>query len=70
VRATLSELPAAIETGQIESPAVIVIGDVAALHDRLDWFVPDGASAGLVEEEPSVWPVAWGSNPRLAQETG
>lgn len=70
VRATLAELPAAIATGQIASPAVIVIGEVAALHDRLDWFVPDGTSAGLVEEEPFVLPVAWDSNPRLVQETG
>ena len=42
VRATLAKLPAAIEAAQIESPAVIVIGEVAALHDQLDWFVPDG----------------------------
>ncbi len=70
VRSTLAELPTAIESAQIDSPAVIVIGEVAALHDRLDWFVPDGASAGLVEDEPIVWPVAWSSNPRLVQETG
>ena len=70
VRSTLAELPAAIESAQIDSPAVIVIGEVAALHDRLDWFVPDGVSAGLVEEEPVVLPVAWGSKPRLVQETG
>lgn len=70
VRAPLAELPAAIEFSQIDSPAVIVIGDVAALHDRLDWFLPEGASVGLVEEEPFVLPVAWDSNPRLVQETG
>lgn len=50
VRSTLAELPTAIEFSQIESPAVIVIGAVAALHDQLDWFLPDGTSAGLVEE--------------------
>lgn len=70
VRSTLAELPAAIESAQIDSPAVIVIGEVAALHDRLDWFLPDGTSAGLVEDESFVLPVAWGSNPRLIQETG
>lgn len=69
VRATLAEIPAAIEFSQIESPAVIVIGDVAALHDRLDWFLPDGTSAGLVEDEPLVMPVAWESN-RVVQEVG
>lgn len=70
---SLAELPAAIAAGGIESPAVIVIGEVAALHDQLDWFVPDGASAGLVDEEPlslPALPVAWGSNPSLIAKTG
>jgi len=48
VRATLAELPAAIAASSIDSPAVIVIGEVAALHDQLDWFLPDGVSAGLL----------------------
>ncbi|MFZ1752173.1 MAG: uroporphyrinogen-III C-methyltransferase [Caldilineaceae bacterium] len=52
VRATLAELPTAIATAQIESPAVIVIGEVAAFHDQLDWFVPNGLSGGLVDDEP------------------
>lgn len=52
VRARLADLPAAIAAARLLAPAVIVIGDVAALHDQLDWFVPDGVSAGLVEDEP------------------
>ena len=51
-RATLADLPAAIAAACLPAPAVIVIGNVAALHDQLDWFVPDGASAGLVEDQP------------------
>jgi len=51
VRARLVDLPGAIATAHLPAPAVIVIGEVAALHDQLDWFVPDGVSAGLVEEE-------------------
>lgn len=70
VRAPLADLPGAITATGIESPAVIVIGEVAALHEQLNWFVPDGASAGLVEEEPLVLPVAWGSNPSLIGKTG
>ncbi len=49
VRATLDQIPAAIVDGGIASPAVIVIGEVAGLNDFLDWYQPDGASAGFVE---------------------
>jgi len=69
VRATLATLPAEIDRQQLSSPAVIVIGEVAAFHDRLDWFLPDGTSARLVEDEPLVMSVAWGSN-RMVQEVG
>jgi len=70
VRASLADLPAAIHNAGLNSPAVIVIGEVAALHDKLEWFVPDGASAGLVEEDALALPVAWDSNPRLAEKSG
>lgn len=70
VRAALADLPAAIAEAAIESPAVIVIGEVAGLAEQLAWFVPDGASAGLVEDEPIALPVAWGSNPSLIAKTG
>ncbi|MBI3958074.1 MAG: uroporphyrinogen-III C-methyltransferase [Chloroflexi bacterium] len=52
VRSTLADLSSAIDRARLAAPAVIVIGQVAAFHDQLDWFLPDGASAGLVEEEP------------------
>lgn len=50
VRADLAQLPAAIRVRGVVSPAVIVIGEVAALHDLLDWYVPDERLAGLVED--------------------
>jgi len=57
LRSTLAALPSAIASAQLAAPAVIVIGEVAGLHDRLDWFLPGGASAGLIEEEPVPLPV-------------
>ena len=38
VRATLPTIAYAIGLARLEAPAVIVIGDVAALHDQLAWF--------------------------------
>ena len=55
-RSTLAGLPSAIAAVHLAAPAVIVIGDVAAFHDQLDWFLSDGASAGLVEERPIALP--------------
>lgn len=50
VRATLRTLPAAVAASKLVSPSVVVIGDVAALHDQLDWFRPDGSAAGFIEK--------------------
>lgn len=41
VRATLQTIAQAITLAGLESPAVIVIGEVAALHDDLAWFHPE-----------------------------
>jgi uroporphyrinogen III methyltransferase/synthase len=38
VRTTLREASAAASAAGLESPAVFVVGAVAALHDRLHWF--------------------------------
>ncbi|KZN46612.1 siroheme synthase CysG [Pseudoalteromonas luteoviolacea] len=38
VRGTLSELATKIEQHQIQSPALLIIGEVAALHEQLAWF--------------------------------
>lgn len=34
-----------VETRQLQSPAVIVIGDVVKLRETLDWFSPQGVDA-------------------------
>ncbi|MCX6050032.1 MAG: uroporphyrinogen-III C-methyltransferase [Chloroflexi bacterium] len=41
VSATLKTIAFAIEATELVSPAVIVIGDVAALHEELAWFWPN-----------------------------
>ena len=38
ISATLSTLPAAAEQAKVESPAVIVVGQVCALAQEFDWF--------------------------------
>lgn len=42
VAATLASLPAAAAAAGIGPPSMIVIGDVVALRDRLNWFSPAG----------------------------
>jgi len=51
VRATIATLPAALADHPLPTPAVLVIGEVAALADELDWFRPDGSAAGFVEHK-------------------
>ena len=48
VPATLATLPAAIADNHLPTPAVIVVGEVAALAGQLAWFQPDGQAAGFV----------------------
>jgi uroporphyrin-III C-methyltransferase len=53
LRTTLGELPEAIESHKLPTPAVIVIGDVATLSDQLAWFQPQGDASGFAPmEEP------------------
>ncbi|MDR1190893.1 MAG: uroporphyrinogen-III C-methyltransferase [Verrucomicrobiales bacterium] len=40
VTAALRDLPPTVSAAKLSSPAVIIIGDVAALAGRLDWFKP------------------------------
>lgn len=44
VTATLDSLAAAIKLAGLTAPAVIVIGEVAALHSQLNWFQPQQSS--------------------------
>lgn len=48
VRATLADLPAAIAANGLTPPMVIVVGEVAALADQMDWFTPENETAHLV----------------------
>lgn len=56
VRATLATLAYAIDVAGVESPATIVIGEVAALHDQLAWFQPEAIQT-LATETPFSWPL-------------
>ena len=37
---TLAEMASLIAHEQIAAPAMIVIGEVVTLHNRLSWFIP------------------------------
>ncbi|MCE7980831.1 MAG: uroporphyrinogen-III C-methyltransferase [Caldilinea sp. CFX5] len=56
VRATLATLAYAIDVAGLESPATIVIGEVAALHEQLAWFQPEVIDT-LATETPFSWPL-------------
>jgi uroporphyrin-III C-methyltransferase/precorrin-2 dehydrogenase/sirohydrochlorin ferrochelatase len=43
VAATLATLPDVLANHPIESPALLIVGEVVSLHDRLKWFHPDGS---------------------------
>ena len=46
VRTTLADLPFAVLAAGVISPATVVVGEVAALHETLAWFDP--STAGLL----------------------
>jgi len=48
VKGTLATLPDVIVARGLPTPATIVIGEVAALADELNWFEPDGQAAGFL----------------------
>ena len=51
MRAELTTIAERIRDEGISAPAVIVVGEVAALHDQLAWFRPDGEAAGFLPLE-------------------
>lgn len=60
LRSTLGALPQAMVEHAIESPAVIVIGEVAALHDELAWFQQEEIMNYLPTTTPAspyYWPL-------------
>ena len=40
LRTTLGQMAAAVTEAGIQPPAVLIVGEVAALHERLNWFRP------------------------------
>jgi len=62
VRATLATVAFALRIANLGSPAVIVIGEVAALHDELAWFQPaavvDTAVVETEQEEQDALPIS------------
>jgi uroporphyrin-III C-methyltransferase/precorrin-2 dehydrogenase/sirohydrochlorin ferrochelatase len=50
--ATLATMPDILAKHTIESPALLIVGDVARLHDRLKWFRPDGSIVNGGEPAP------------------
>lgn len=48
VTTTVAELADAITAAALPSPAILVIGEVAALSESLAWFSPNGHAAGFL----------------------
>jgi uroporphyrin-III C-methyltransferase/precorrin-2 dehydrogenase/sirohydrochlorin ferrochelatase len=48
VTATLATIRAAASNANLESPALLIVGDVVSLHSSLAWF-DTGAAPGLSE---------------------
>jgi uroporphyrin-III C-methyltransferase len=57
VTATLAELPAALAAARLPAPALIVVGEVAALSGQLAWFAATGDAAGFVPVEGRTQPL-------------
>lgn len=48
ITTTVAELANAIVEAELPSPAILVIGEVAALSESLAWFTPSGQTAGFL----------------------
>ena len=48
ILATLGTLPQLVKEQKLPTPAIIVIGDVAAFADQFAWYAPDGQAQGFV----------------------
>jgi uroporphyrin-III C-methyltransferase len=48
LRATLAAMPEALRQAALPTPAVLVIGEVVALSEQLDWFAPTLAEDGFL----------------------
>jgi uroporphyrin-III C-methyltransferase/precorrin-2 dehydrogenase/sirohydrochlorin ferrochelatase len=68
VVAELHELAAKVKAEQIQSPALLIVGEVTRLHETLQWFnsTPEyrGSAHGLASGA-SAWVFAEGTEGRL-----
>ncbi len=48
LRATLATMPEALRHANLPTPAVLVIGEVVALSEQLDWFAPAMVEVGFL----------------------
>ncbi|NTV63966.1 MAG: uroporphyrinogen-III C-methyltransferase [Oscillochloris sp.] len=51
LRATLATLPELLREAALPTPAVLVIGEVVALSEQLDWFTPTAVEDGFLPFE-------------------
>ena len=58
VRGPLQALPETARQHHVQSPALLILGDVAALADELHWFGPAPLHAPTVPPSPSTKPAA------------
>ncbi len=41
----LKTLPQLVKDNDVKPPTLIIVGEVVKLHDKLDWFHPEGSAA-------------------------
>ena len=51
---TLSKLSDDLTAHKLPTPMIVVLGEVATLHDKLAWFEPDGEAAGFVPHPAQI----------------
>ena len=57
VTGTLSTLTERVRQAGLRGPAIIIVGSVVTLRDRLNWYSPDRADAGTREDVCAGWAV-------------
>lgn len=55
LRTTLKNLSDDLAAHQLPTPMIIVLGEVATLHDKLAWFQPDGQATGFVPHQKDTF---------------
>ena len=73
VLGTVATIAAAAAQAAIRPPAITLVGEVAALHDRLSWFEWGYAASGVAgwalpgpEHRPVAWQPGWRAGVRTS----